>query len=78
VRVKDSFVLANFIVLDMEGDLDVQLIFGRPFLRDVKARIDVKTVEFCFRIGVNNIFFKFQYSKEQRFMIHQDHDGSGI
>ena len=41
VRVKNSFVLANFVVFDMEGDLGMQLILGRPFLRDVRARIDV-------------------------------------
>jgi hypothetical protein len=43
VRVNKSFVLTNFVVLDKEGDLDVQLILGRPFLRDAKARIDVRT-----------------------------------
>ena len=29
VRVKDSFILADFIVLDMEGDLGISLILGR-------------------------------------------------
>jgi hypothetical protein len=62
----------------MEGDLGVQLNLGQPFLRDVKARIDVGTQEIRFRIGLDNIFFKFQYRKEQRFVIHQDYDGSGI
>jgi hypothetical protein len=78
VQVKNSFVLANFVVLDMEGDLGIHLILGRPFMRDVKARIDVGSGEIRFRIGVDNIFFKFQYRKEQRFVIHQSHDGSGI
>ena len=41
VRVRDSFVLADFVVMDMEGDLGVDLVFGRPFLRSAKARIDV-------------------------------------
>jgi hypothetical protein len=62
----------------MEGDLGIHLILGRPFMRDVKARIDVGSGEIRFRIGVDNIFFKFQYRKEQRFVIHQSHDGSGI
>jgi hypothetical protein len=30
VRVKNFFVLADFVVLDMEGDLGVQLILGDP------------------------------------------------
>ena len=33
VRVRDSFILANFVVMDIEGDLGVELILGRPFLR---------------------------------------------
>ena len=41
VRVRDSFVLADFVVMDMEGDLGVDLVLGRPFLRSAKARIDV-------------------------------------
>jgi hypothetical protein len=43
VRVKNTFILANFMVLNMEGDLGVQLNLGRLFLRDAKARIDVET-----------------------------------
>ena len=39
-RVRDSFVLADFVVMDMEGDLGVDLVLGRPFLRSAKARID--------------------------------------
>ena len=41
VRIKNSFFLADFVILDMEGDLGLQLNLGRPFLRDAKARIDV-------------------------------------
>jgi hypothetical protein len=28
VRVRDSFILANFVVMDMEGDLRVDLVLG--------------------------------------------------
>jgi hypothetical protein len=38
VRVRDSFVLADFVVMDIEGDLEIKLILGRPFLRAAKAR----------------------------------------
>ena len=41
VRIKDYFVLADFVIPDMEGDLGLDLILGRPFLNDVQARIDV-------------------------------------
>jgi len=32
VKVRNTFILANFVVLDMEGDLGIPLILGRPFL----------------------------------------------
>ena len=60
VRVRDSFVLADFVVMDMEGDLGVDLVFGRPFLRSAKARIDVGKGEFHFRVGREDMFFRFK------------------
>jgi hypothetical protein len=66
------------MVLNLEGNLGIQLILGQPFLRDVEKRIDVGPGEIRFLIGVDNIFFKFQYMKEQCFVIHQGRDGSGI
>jgi len=69
VRIKNCFVLADFVILDMEGDLGLDLILGRPFLNNVKARIDVWAGEIQFRIGVDNIFFKFLHREEQRFVI---------
>ena len=42
IRVRDSFILANFVVMDMEGDLGVDLVLGRPFIRSARARIDVE------------------------------------
>jgi hypothetical protein len=33
VRVRDSIILADFVVMDIEGDLRIELILGRPFLR---------------------------------------------
>ena len=77
VRVRDSFVLANFVEMDMEGDLGVDLILGRPFLRSAKARIDVGKGEICFRVGREDMFFRFK-KKEQRFMIQQDSEGQAL
>ena len=78
VRIRNYFILADFVVLNMEGDLGLDLILGRPFLNSVKARIDVGSGEVQFCIGVDNIFFKFLYMKEQKFMIQQAHDGSPL
>ena len=60
VRVRDSFILADFVVMDMEGNLGVDLVLGRPFLRSAKARIDVGKGEIHFRVGREDMFFRVQ------------------
>ena len=56
VGVRDSFILADFVVMNMEGDLGVDLVLGRPFLRSAKARIDVEKGEIHFCVGREDIF----------------------
>ena len=58
VRVRNSFVFADFVVMDIEGDLGIKLILGQPFLRAAKARIDVGRGEILFRVGRENMFFR--------------------
>ena len=64
VRVRDSFILADFVVMDIEGNLGVDLILGRPFLRSAKARIDVGKGEIHFCVGWEDMFFKFKKREE--------------
>ena len=78
VRIRNCFILVNFVVLNMDGDLGLDLILGLSFLNSVKARIDVGSGEVQFRIWVDNIFFKFLHKKEQQFVIQQAHDGSPL
>ena len=78
VQIRNCFVLADFVVLNMDVDLGLDLILGRPVLSSVKARIDVGSGEVQFCIGVDNIIFKFLYRKEQKFVIQQAHDGSPL
>jgi hypothetical protein len=59
VKVKNTFILADFVVLDMEGDLGILLILGWPFLRNTNARIDVGTRKISFCIMGNTMKFKF-------------------
>ena len=58
--------------MDMEGDLGVDLVLGRPFLTSAKARIDLGRGEIRFRVGKEDMFVKFKQREEQRFMIQQD------
>ena len=55
--------------MDMEGDLGVDLILERPFLRSAKARFNVGRGEIHFCVGKEDMFFKFKQMEEQRFMI---------
>ena len=34
VKVKNTYILVDIVVLNMEGDLGILLILGRPFLKD--------------------------------------------
>ena len=68
VHVRDSFILADFVVMDIEGDLKIELILGRPFLRAARARIDVGRGEIRFRVGKENMFFRFKQREEQRIL----------
>ena len=78
VWVWDFFVLDDFVVMDMEGDLRVDLVLGRPFLRSAKARIDVGKWEIRFCVGREDMIFRFKKREEQRFMIQQDSEGQAL
>ena len=63
-----SFVLADFVVMDIEGDPEIELILGRPFLRAARARIDIGRGEIRFRLWKENKFFRFKQNEEQRIL----------
>ncbi|XP_073152897.1 uncharacterized protein [Henckelia pumila] len=77
VQVKvDKFIFpVDFVVLDMEEDLDMPLILGRPFLATGKALIDVQKGELHLRVGEEKISFdvfkalKFSQINEECFHI---------
>ncbi|XP_073120288.1 uncharacterized protein [Henckelia pumila] len=54
----DKFIFpVDFVVLDMEEDLDMSLILGRPFLATGKALIDVQKGKLLLRVGEEEITF---------------------
>ena len=67
-RVRDSFVLADFVVMDIEGDLGIELILGKPFPRAARARIDVRKGEIRFHIRKEDMFFRFRQREEQHIL----------
>ena len=64
VKVKNTYILVDFVVLDMEGDLGIPLILGRPFLKDTNARIDVGRGRISLCILGKTMKFKFQNKRE--------------
>ncbi|XP_073121740.1 uncharacterized protein [Henckelia pumila] len=75
VKVDKFIFLVDFVVLDMEEDLDMPLILGRPFLATGKALIDVQKEELHLRVGEEKISFdvfnalKFSQNDEKCFLI---------
>ena len=61
VMLRKQVVLkgSNPCSVDMEGDLGIPLILGRPFLRDANARIDVRAGKVSLRIMGKTMKFKF-------------------
>jgi hypothetical protein len=62
VNVRGPYVFADFVVLDTQEE--IPLILGRPFLRDVNARIDVGAGKIQVCIGRRNMTFRFQANEE--------------
>ncbi|XP_023759122.1 uncharacterized protein LOC128127379 [Lactuca sativa] len=55
----DKFIFpVDFVVLDMEEDLEIPIILGRSFLNTACALIDVCESTLTFRVGDESVVFK--------------------
>ncbi|KAK5841697.1 hypothetical protein PVK06_004019 [Gossypium arboreum] len=66
----DKFIFpVNFIVLDMDEDVEVPLILGRPFLATARVVIDVGDGKLVLRVGDEEMIFEIynaiRFSREQ-------------
>ncbi|KAG8490843.1 hypothetical protein CXB51_014050 [Gossypium anomalum] len=67
----DKFIFpVNFVVLDIDEDVEVPLILGRPFLAIARAVIDMGDGKLVLRVGDEEIIFKIYYA--MRFSREQD------
>ena len=57
VKVDKLVFPADFIVLDMEEDHQVQIILGRPFLNTACAIVDVREFKLTLWVGDDSITF---------------------
>jgi hypothetical protein len=60
IKIRDFFVPVDFMVLDMQPDLKVSLVLGRPFLSIANAHIDVGAREIRFNINGKEERFAFE------------------
>jgi hypothetical protein len=58
VWIRQQVVFTDFIVLD--GNLDMTLILGRPFLRSVKVQINIWAETIRFNVNAQRMLSKFQ------------------
>ena len=65
VKIRNFFVLVDFVVLDMQEDMKTPLILGRPFLSTTNAHIDVRAREIKFHINGKEERFAFKARLEQ-------------
>jgi len=64
VKVGGIYIPANFVVMEMEGDFQVPILLGRPFLTTVGAIIDVKHGKLTFNVGKEKVEIEFANLKK--------------
>jgi hypothetical protein len=60
VKIREFFILVDFVVLDMQPNSRVSLILGRPFLSNANAHIDIGIGEVKFNIDGQEECFPFR------------------
>ncbi|XP_071917208.1 uncharacterized protein [Coffea arabica] len=71
IKVQKFIIPVDFVVLDMEEDVNVPIILGRPFLATAGTIIDVKRGKFKFQIGEEEL--EFDLSKVEKYPSFTDH-----
>jgi hypothetical protein len=64
VKIREFFVLVDFVVLNMHLDSKVSLVLGRPFLSTTNTHIDVGKGEIKFTINGQEEQFAFKSKQE--------------
>ncbi|KAJ3704679.1 hypothetical protein LUZ61_008384 [Rhynchospora tenuis] len=62
VQVGKFFIPADFIVMDMEEDVEVPIILGRPFLRTAGVMMDARDGKILVRVGEEQLEFSIDHA----------------
>jgi hypothetical protein len=67
VKIKDNYVVTDFLVIDMGDEQDPPIMLGRPFLNTTRAIIYIRTgeIHFQFRIEKVRCYFNTYTNPEQ-------------
>ncbi|KAK0581724.1 hypothetical protein LWI29_017165 [Acer saccharum] len=57
VKVENLYFPVDFVILEMEEDVEIPLLLGRPFLKTAGALIDVKEDKMTLRVGDEHVVF---------------------
>jgi len=60
VRIQGQYILADFLVLDMHGDDESPILFGRPFLYTAKANIYIGLGHIHFNLPARKVRYQFR------------------
>jgi len=60
VRVQGQYIPADFLVLDIRGDDDSQILLGRPFLYIAKANIYIRSGHIHFNLPAGKVRYQFR------------------
>ena len=71
VKVNKFFIATNFVVLEMDEDVEIPIILGRPFLATSGAVIDVKHSKLTFSVDDEQV--KFNLFKSCKYPSFTDH-----
>ncbi|XP_027156543.1 uncharacterized protein LOC113757463 [Coffea eugenioides] len=71
IKVQKFIIPVDFIVLDMEEDVNVPIILGRPFLATAGTIIDVKRGKFKFQIDEEEV--ELDLSKMKKYLSFTNH-----
>ena len=55
VKVENFIFPVDFVIMDMDADIEVPLILGRPFLATARAVIDVADGRLVLRVGEDEL-----------------------
>ncbi len=71
IKVGKFFILVDFVILEMEEDVQIPIIFGKPLLATVRAIIDVKNGRLTLKVGEEEMEFNLLDTMKHKFELDE-------